>query len=174
MRVPDSNEWCRPVEDDCRNVRFENVADSLAVTTYYGQKTIEVSFARRTREWLAADLVQRNAAEDGLRKSRALVACLRLVSDGNVTTEVRTFRTTTADLLRLGVDNDCTQIARRKTRQPWINQTTLDGRCTRQDHISIDAAVRWPRDKAPSLPAASSSQSDRALASLDCGAKRTE
>ena len=29
------------------------------------------------------------------------VACLRLVSDGKVTTEVRTFQTTTADLLRL-------------------------------------------------------------------------
>jgi len=30
-----------------------------------------------------------------------VVACLRLVSDGKVTTEVRTFQTTTADLLRL-------------------------------------------------------------------------
>jgi hypothetical protein len=30
-----------------------------------------------------------------------VVACLRLVSDGKVTTEVRTFGTTTADLLRL-------------------------------------------------------------------------
>jgi transposase len=29
-----------------------------------------------------------------------VVACLRLVSDGKVTTEVRTFQTTTADLLR--------------------------------------------------------------------------
>jgi hypothetical protein len=32
-----------------------------------------------------------------------VVACLRLVSDGKVTTEVRTFQTTTADLLRLSV-----------------------------------------------------------------------
>ena len=31
-----------------------------------------------------------------------VVACLRLVSDGKVTTEVRTFQTTTADLLRVG------------------------------------------------------------------------
>ena len=30
-----------------------------------------------------------------------VVACLRLVSDGQVTTEVRTFQTTTADLLRM-------------------------------------------------------------------------
>ena len=30
-----------------------------------------------------------------------VVACLRLVSDGKVTTEVRTFQTTTVDLLRL-------------------------------------------------------------------------
>ncbi len=30
-----------------------------------------------------------------------VVACLRLVSDGKVTTEVRTFKTTTADLLHL-------------------------------------------------------------------------
>jgi transposase len=30
-----------------------------------------------------------------------VVACLRRVSDGKVTTEVRTFQTTTADLLRL-------------------------------------------------------------------------
>ena len=30
-----------------------------------------------------------------------VVACLRLVADGKVTTEVRTFQTTTADLLRL-------------------------------------------------------------------------
>ena len=29
-----------------------------------------------------------------------VVACLRVVSDGKVTTEVRTFQTTTADLLR--------------------------------------------------------------------------
>ena len=30
-----------------------------------------------------------------------VVACLRLLSNGKVTTEVRTFQTTTADLLRL-------------------------------------------------------------------------
>ena len=40
-----------------------------------------------------------------------MVACLRLVSDGKVTTEVRTFQTTTVDLLRLSewlAANDCT------------------------------------------------------------------
>ena len=40
-----------------------------------------------------------------------VVACLRLVSDGQVTTEVRTFQTTTSDLLRLSewlAANECT------------------------------------------------------------------
>ena len=43
-----------------------------------------------------------------------VVACLRLVSDGKVTTEVRTFQTTTVDLLRLSewlAANDCTHVA---------------------------------------------------------------
>ena len=43
-----------------------------------------------------------------------VVACLRLVSDGKVTTEVRTFQTTTADLLRLSewlAENDSTATA---------------------------------------------------------------
>ena len=43
-----------------------------------------------------------------------VVACLRLVSDGQVTTEVRTFQTTTADLLRLSewlAANECTHVA---------------------------------------------------------------
>jgi hypothetical protein len=43
-----------------------------------------------------------------------VVACLRLVIDGKVTTEVRTFQTTTADLLRLSewlAANDCTHVA---------------------------------------------------------------
>ncbi len=45
---------------------------------------------------------------------RPWVACLRLVSDGKVTTEVRTFQTTTVDLLRLSewlAANDCTHVA---------------------------------------------------------------
>src|SRR5258706_8527967 len=43
-----------------------------------------------------------------------VVACLRLVSNGKVTTEVRTFQTTTAELLRLSewlATNDCTHVA---------------------------------------------------------------
>ena len=51
-----------------------------------------------------------------------VVACLRLVSDGKVTTEVRTFRTTTADLLRLSewlAANDCTHVAMEATGVYW-------------------------------------------------------
>jgi transposase len=46
-----------------------------------------------------------------------VVACLRLVSDGKVTT-VRTFQTTTADLLRLWewlAANECTHVAMEAT-----------------------------------------------------------
>ena len=51
-----------------------------------------------------------------------VVACLRLVSDGKVTTEVRTFQTTTADLLRLSewlATNDCTHVAMEATGVYW-------------------------------------------------------
>ena len=51
-----------------------------------------------------------------------VVACLRLVSDGKVTTEVRTFQTTTADLLRLSewlTANDCTHVAMEATGVYW-------------------------------------------------------
>ena len=47
-----------------------------------------------------------------------VLACLRLVADGKVTTEVRTFQTTTADLLRLSewlAENDCTHVAMEAT-----------------------------------------------------------
>jgi hypothetical protein len=43
-----------------------------------------------------------------------VVACLRLVSNGKVTNEVRTRQTTTADLLRLSEwlsANECTHVA---------------------------------------------------------------
>ena len=46
------------------------------------------------------------------------VACLRLVSDGKVTTEVRTFKTTTAALLQLSAwlaANNCTHVAMEAT-----------------------------------------------------------
>jgi hypothetical protein len=36
----------------------------------------------------------------GLDVHKEVVACLRLVADGKVTTEVRTFQTVTSDLLR--------------------------------------------------------------------------
>src|ERR1700716_2840455 len=51
-----------------------------------------------------------------------VVACLRLVSDGKVTTEVRTFQTTTADLLRLSewlATNECTHVAMEATGVYW-------------------------------------------------------
>jgi hypothetical protein len=51
-----------------------------------------------------------------------VVACLRLVSDGKVTTEVRTFQTTTADLLRLSewlATNGCTHVAMEATGIYW-------------------------------------------------------
>jgi transposase len=51
-----------------------------------------------------------------------VVACLRLVSDGKVTTEVRTFQTMTADLLRLSAwlaENECTHVALEATGIYW-------------------------------------------------------
>ena len=51
-----------------------------------------------------------------------VVACLRLVSDGKVTTEVRTFQTTTAELLRLSewlATNECTHVAMEATGVYW-------------------------------------------------------
>jgi transposase len=51
-----------------------------------------------------------------------VVACLRLVSDGKVTTEVRTFQATTADLLRLSAwlaANECTHVAMEATGVYW-------------------------------------------------------
>ena len=51
-----------------------------------------------------------------------VVACLRLVSDGKVTTEVRTFQTTTVDLLRLSewlAANECTHVAMEATGVYW-------------------------------------------------------
>src|SRR4029077_1361423 len=51
-----------------------------------------------------------------------VVACLRLASDGQVTTEVRTFQTTTADLLRLSewlAVNECTHVAMEATGVYW-------------------------------------------------------
>jgi transposase len=51
-----------------------------------------------------------------------VVACLRLVSNGKVTTEVRTFETITADLLKLSewlATNDCTYVAMEATGVYW-------------------------------------------------------
>jgi transposase len=51
-----------------------------------------------------------------------VVACLRLASDGEVMTEVRTFQTITADLLRLSewlAANDCTHVAMEATGVYW-------------------------------------------------------
>jgi transposase len=51
-----------------------------------------------------------------------VVACLRIVSDGKVTTGVRTFQTTTAELLRLSewlAENECTHVAIEATGVYW-------------------------------------------------------
>jgi transposase len=51
-----------------------------------------------------------------------VVACLRLVSEGKVTTEVRTFQTTTAELLRLSewlATNECTHVAMEASGVYW-------------------------------------------------------
>ena len=51
-----------------------------------------------------------------------VVACLRIVSDGKVTTEVRTFKTTTAGLLQLSAwlaANKCTHVAMEATGVYW-------------------------------------------------------
>jgi transposase len=51
-----------------------------------------------------------------------VVACLRLVCDGKVTTEVRTFQTTTAELLRMSkwlAENECTHVAMEATGVYW-------------------------------------------------------
>ncbi len=50
------------------------------------------------------------------------MACLRLVADGKVTTEVRTFQTITSDLLRLSewlAANECTHVAMEATGVYW-------------------------------------------------------
>src|SRR6201988_1020799 len=52
----------------------------------------------------------------------SVVACVRLVCDGKVTTEVRTFGTTTAELLRLSAwlaENECTHVAMEATGVYW-------------------------------------------------------
>jgi transposase len=63
-----------------------------------------------------------------------VVACLRLVSDGKVTTEVRTFQTTTAELLRLSewlAVNGCTHVAMEATGIYWkpVWHILDDGEC---------------------------------------------
>src|SRR5437667_3160640 len=65
-------------------------------------------------------LHRRCCGRDGHKET--VVACLRLVSDGKVTTEVRTFQTTTADLLRLSewlAANECTHVAMEATGVYW-------------------------------------------------------
>src|SRR5215469_4511298 len=51
-----------------------------------------------------------------------VVACVRIARDGKATTEVRTFQTSTADLLRLSAwlsTNDCTHVAMEATGVYW-------------------------------------------------------
>jgi len=67
------------------------------------------------------DLLHRRCCGLDVHKE-TVVACLRLVFEGKVTTEVRTFQTTTADLLRMSkwlAENDCTHVAMEATGVYW-------------------------------------------------------
>jgi len=67
------------------------------------------------------DLLYRRCCGLDVHKD-TVVACLRLVSDGKVTTEVRTFKTTTAALLQLSAwlaANNCTHVAMEATGVYW-------------------------------------------------------
>jgi hypothetical protein len=67
------------------------------------------------------ELLHRRCCGLDVHKETAM-ACLRVVSSGKVTTEVRTFRTTTADLLRLSerlAANGCTLVAMEATGVFW-------------------------------------------------------
>jgi transposase len=74
-----------------------------------------------TQEEEEMELLHRRCCGLDVHKE-TVVACLRLVSDGQVTTEVRTFQTTTADLLRLSewlAANECTHVAMEATGVYW-------------------------------------------------------
>jgi transposase len=106
-----------------------------------------------------------------------VVACLRLVSDGKVTTEVRTFQTTTAGLLRLSewlAINGCTHVAMEATGVYWkpvwhiLDDGEFELVLANAAHVKnvpgrkTDVSdAMWLGDQAPSFPAAPSSQSDR-------------
>ena len=67
------------------------------------------------------DLLHRRCCGLDVHKE-TVVACLRLVCEGKVTTEVRTFQTTTAELLRLSkwlAENECTHVAMEATGVYW-------------------------------------------------------
>jgi hypothetical protein len=89
-----------------------------------------------TSEEVKIELLYRRCCGLDVHKE-TVVACLRLVSDGKVTTEVRTFQTTTANLLRLSewlAENECTHVAMEVGRL-------------------LQSAVRWARASAAlSLP----------------------
>jgi transposase len=71
--------------------------------------------------WEDMELLHRRCCGLDVHKE-TVVACLRLVADGKVTTEVRTFQTTTVDLLRLSewlAENDCTHVAMEATGVRW-------------------------------------------------------
>jgi transposase len=67
------------------------------------------------------DLLHRRCCGLDIHKE-TVVACLRLVSEGKVTTEVRTFQTIAAALLRMSkwlAENDCTHLAMEATGVYW-------------------------------------------------------
>jgi transposase len=69
----------------------------------------------------AVELLHRRCCGIDVHKE-TVVACLRLVSDGQITTEVRTFQTTTAELLRLSewlATSECSCVAMEATGVYW-------------------------------------------------------
>jgi len=75
-----------------------------------------------------------------------VVACLRIASDGKVTAEVRTFKTTTAGVLQLSAwlaANNCTHVAMEATAVYWkpVWHILDDGEF---ELVLANAACGWP------------------------------
>jgi hypothetical protein len=106
---------------------LEHLRPSPRATLGPGARILEFLFygtprrRRNTRGRWKMELLHRRCCGLDVHKE-TVVACLRLVSDGKVTTEVRTFQTTTADLLRLSewlAVNGCTHVAMEATGIYW-------------------------------------------------------
>jgi hypothetical protein len=112
-----------------------------------------------------------------------LVACLRLVADGKITTEVRTFRTTTAELFRLSewlASNECTHVAMEATGVCWkpvwhilddgvvlanaAHVKNVPGRKTRRQRCHVACRASRPRSDPGELRTGPSDPRDADLA----------